>query len=105
MNRMPKHIVKPLREPAVVSRVGKVSKSGRTNSQDDWIAAEAPLEIRISGKPATVLMRTPGQDEELVRGFFFSEGIISSVDEIISISSIEAVDGGTGGVIAVELAR
>jgi FdhD protein len=51
-------------------------------------------------------MRTPGEDEELVRGFFYSEGIISSADEILSISPLEgSPDGGTGGVIAVELAR
>jgi FdhD protein len=41
----------------------------------DWIASEAPLEVRIDGKPVTVLMRTPGNDEELVRGFLFNEGV------------------------------
>lgn len=102
---MPKSLVKPLDQPAVVSRVGKVSQSG-TGSQDDWIAAEAPLEIRISGKPTTVLMRTPGDDEELVRGFFYSEGIISTTADILSISALEpAPDGGNGGVISVELTR
>jgi FdhD protein len=51
-------------------------------------------------------MRTPGEDEELVRGFFFSEGIISSAGDILSISSLEpAPDGGAGGVISVELVR
>ena len=42
----------------------------------DDVALEAPLEIRLAGRPATVLMRTPGHDEELVRGSLFSEGII-----------------------------
>ena len=106
VNGIPKSEVKPLEEPVVLSRVGKVSKTGTASSEDDWVAAEAPLEIRISGKSATVLMRTPGQDEELVRGFFYSEGIISSADDIVSISPLEsALDGGTGGVIAVELAK
>jgi FdhD protein len=101
-----KTLVKPLDQPAVVSRVGKVSKSAVDTSQNDWVAAEAPLEIRISGKPTTVLMRTPGEDNELIRGFFFSEGIISSADDILSIGPIEpASDGGSGGVINVELAR
>ena len=36
---------------------------------DDRIAVEAPLEIRFGGTSTTVLMRTPGCDEELVRGF------------------------------------
>jgi FdhD protein len=103
---MPKNTLEPLNEPVVVSQVGKISKGAVKVSQDDWVAAEAPLEIRIAGKPATVLMRTPGQDEELVRGFFFSEGIISSADDILSIGSLEGVlNGGSGGVVAVELAR
>jgi FdhD protein len=83
----------------VSSVVSKLSKGGATTSHNDWVAAEAPLEIRISGKPVTVLMRTPGQDEELVRGFFYSEGIISSAEQILSISPVEA------GVVGVELAR
>ena len=41
----------------------------------DRIAVEAPLELRISGNPATVLMRTPGDDEELARGFLFNESV------------------------------
>ena len=34
----------------------------------------------LRARPATVLMRTPGHDEELVRGFLFSEGIITRAD-------------------------
>ncbi|MGC8641413.1 MAG: formate dehydrogenase accessory sulfurtransferase FdhD [Isosphaeraceae bacterium] len=49
----------------------------------DDVALEAPLEIRVAGRPATVIMRTPGADEELVRGFLFSEGIISRADDIL----------------------
>ena len=41
----------------------------------DRVAVEAPLEIRVGGKPLTVVMRTPGHDAELVRGFLFSEGV------------------------------
>ena len=51
----------------------------------DDVALEAPLEIRFAGRPATVLMRTPGHDEELVRGFLFSEGIISRADDVLSL--------------------
>jgi FdhD protein len=58
---------------------------GGPNRRMDAVAIEAPLEIRFAGRPATVLMRTPGHDEELVRGFLFSEGIISRADEIVSM--------------------
>ena len=32
-------------------------------------------------------MRTPGQDESLIVGFLFSEGIINGVDEILALAS------------------
>ena len=59
----------------------------------DDVALEAPLEIRFAGRPATVLMRTPGHDEELVRGFLFSEGIISRVDDILSLRRPDELSG------------
>ena len=33
--------------------------------QNDWVAREEPLEIRIQGRSIAVTMRTPGDDEEL----------------------------------------
>ncbi len=50
----------------------------------DFIAEEEPLEIVLSyiqhGKPIhktlSITMRTPGDDENLVRGFLFTEGIL-----------------------------
>ena len=41
----------------------------------DRVAVEEPLEIRISGEPIAVTMRTPGHDEELALGFCLSEGL------------------------------
>jgi len=42
---------------------------------DDELAAEEPIELRLGGRPATVIMRTPGHDEELALGFCLSEGL------------------------------
>jgi FdhD protein len=44
-------------------------------SERDELAVEEPLEIRLSGEPIAVTMRTPGHDEELALGFLLSEGI------------------------------
>jgi FdhD protein len=44
-------------------------------SERDRVAVEEPLEIRISGRPVAVTMRTPGNDEELALGFCISEGL------------------------------
>ena len=43
--------------------------------EDDLVAVEEPLEIRIGGAPVAVTMRTPGHDEELALGFCLSEGL------------------------------
>ena len=43
----------------------------------DLIAVEEPLEIRLDGKPLVVTMRTPGDDEELAAGFLHAEGMIA----------------------------
>jgi FdhD protein len=44
-------------------------------AEPDLLAVEEPLEIRISGRPVAVTMRTPGHDEELALGFCLSEGL------------------------------
>jgi FdhD protein len=43
--------------------------------EQDLLAVEEPLEIRIGGQPVAVTMRTPGHDEELALGFCISEGL------------------------------
>ncbi|MDU0369884.1 formate dehydrogenase accessory sulfurtransferase FdhD [Hymenobacter endophyticus] len=56
----------------------------------DVLAAEEPLEIRVGFGPAgqrqhrtlSITMRTPGHDFELAAGFLFTEGIISSRQEL-----------------------
>jgi len=42
----------------------------------DFVAVEEPLQIRIGDRNISVTMRTPGQDAELTAGFLFSEGIL-----------------------------
>lgn len=93
-------------EPAVQTSVLKVS-SAKTDgiAAPDWVASEAPLEVRIGGVPTTVLMRTPGHDEELVRGFLYGEGVITSPDEVLSIGPTHSSPEDVGGsVINVQLA-
>jgi FdhD protein len=47
----------------------------------DQVAIEEPLEIRVSGSPLAVTMRTPGHDEELALGFLYGEGLIACTRE------------------------
>ena len=43
---------------------------------------EEPLEIRLDGKSVAVVMRSPGNDEELAVGFLYTEAILKSRDEL-----------------------
>jgi FdhD protein len=58
----------------------------------DLLAREEPLEIRVNQVALAVIMRTPGDDEELVRGFLLSERIIASVDDIADLRHCDKVD-------------
>lgn len=53
---------------------------------DDLLAVEEPLDIRLSnGGPArsvAITMRTPGRDEDLARGFLFTEGILGARTQV-----------------------
>ena len=66
-------------------RVVSLPTEDEEGAHDDAVAVEAPLEVRIGGRPVAVLMRTPGDDEELVVGFLFGEGVIADADDILSI--------------------
>ena len=48
------------------------------DGEEDLVAVEEPLEIRVDGAPLAVTMRTPGHDEELALGFLFTEGLIDT---------------------------
>lgn len=80
-------------------------RDGVPRAESDRLAVEAPLEIRFGDRPFTVLMRTPGHDEELVAGFLYSEGLIRGAAEILALAHPEALlDGDCENVVAVQLA-
>jgi FdhD protein len=53
--------------------------------EQDFVAVEEPLQIRLNGSDLAITMRTPGHDDELAIGFMHSEGILSSRDAISHI--------------------
>jgi len=78
--------------PAVRHRVVKVRDHAVSECQDH-LAVEEPLEIRLGGVNLSVTMRTPGDDEELVAGLLFSEGIIGGADDLDVIARYRGPDG------------
>ncbi|MCW3107355.1 MAG: formate dehydrogenase accessory sulfurtransferase FdhD [Segetibacter sp.] len=95
------------RSSALLTGIIKINSAGMHN-QDDMLAAEEPLEIRISfydsmqrmQKSISVTMRTPGNDFELATGFLFTEGIIKNVNDI---NTIKHCNGLHENVVRVEL--
>ncbi len=69
-------------------------RAGAWSQDDDVLAAEEPLEIRllweedgaIVRKAMAVTMRTPGDDFELAAGFLFGEGIIAGQEDVVDVS-------------------
>jgi FdhD protein len=69
--------------------------SKKFESIDDLISIEEPLEISLKYKDEnnwitqnlSITMRTPGDDENLVRGFLFNEQIVQDIKDIDSIES------------------
>ena len=70
-------------------------KKDKFECVDDFISIEEPLEISLKYKiqdswvtnSLSITMRTPGHDEDLVRGFLFNEQIIQNLKDIESIES------------------
>lgn len=75
---------------------------GETHTRaEDVVAVEDPLEIRLSQlqageqteAPISITMRTPGHDAELAVGFLFSEGVISSKEDVIGTTAAAEAEG------------
>jgi FdhD protein len=60
-------------------------EDGKAARVEDYLAAEEPLEMRSGRYSLGVTLRTPGDDEELVAGFLFTEGIISRREDLVSL--------------------
>lgn len=62
-------------------------EAGSNAAEQDLVAVEEPLQIRLNDRDFAITMRTPGQDRELAIGFLFTEGIIHDSGQIAEISS------------------
>src|SRR5271163_4992534 len=62
--------------------------------QQDDLAEEEPLEIRVRGRAISVTMRTPGHDAELAAGFLFTENIIRSRQDLLRIEHCDRNEEG-----------
>jgi len=86
---------------ATVVRMG----SGPPRTDQDLVAAEAPLsvDVRHPASPELIklglLMRTPGDDDDLVRGLLLSEGLIRTATDIEGVTIDAGPDGGMVAIV------
>ena len=66
---------RPVETPPYATRGARPPAARAAVEDDERLAVEEPLEIRIDGEPVAVTMRTPGHDEELALGFCLTEGL------------------------------
>jgi FdhD protein len=66
-------------------------RGGNCESVADSVAEEAPLQIRIGKRTLAVVMRTPGEDLDLVRGLLLTEGIVAAPKDVAAIAHCRVV--------------
>jgi len=99
-----------------VRRVGGDGGIQGRNEETDVVAVEEPLEIRLAfgdaagegrqSQSISITMRTPGDDLNLAAGFLFTEGMISSAQQIASVDYVVDEESGEANpnIVNVELA-
>ncbi|HEX2421392.1 MAG TPA: formate dehydrogenase accessory sulfurtransferase FdhD [Acidimicrobiia bacterium] len=75
-------------EPATAVEVIRLETGHPPTTVVDRVAVEEPIEIRLNGTPLAVLMRTPGQEADLLLGFAITEGIVLSPNEVSSVEDL-----------------
>ncbi len=76
-------------------------KNSKLEEIKDSVSVEEPLEMRLKYKKnskwevqnISITMRTPGNDEDLIKGFLFSEQIIKNIKDIESIEYQGEISG------------
>lgn len=97
-------------KPAIAyseTAIRRIETGSKDEELSDVLAVEEPLEIRVgfhqdgklTHKPISITMRTPGDDAELAAGFLFTEGIIRTADQIEQIRHCGLKIGRGEGVI------
>jgi FdhD protein len=88
--------VDPLRQ--VSAEIVRLAGETATPARDE-LAVEEPLELRVmdastgAAESLAVIMRTPGQDEELAAGFLVSEGLLRGRHEVLRLATGADADG------------
>jgi len=68
-------------------------KGSTSQKVNESLVVEAGLQININKEPYTVVMRTPGDDFELIRGLLYAEDIYKQTEELL-LEPVETKENG-----------
>ena len=76
-------------------------KNSKLEEIKDAVSVEEPLEMRLKFKKnnkwhtenISITMRTPGNDEDLIKGFLFNERIVENIKDIETVEHAGGVSG------------
>lgn len=74
-----------LKQAVQAVEITRISPTGATHLTDD-VVVEKPVTIMIDKVGSFTVMATPSDIEALAVGFVYSEGLIDSIDDVISVS-------------------
>jgi FdhD protein len=82
----------------------RMDVGGKACPDEDPVAVEEPLEVRLGSRSLLVTMRTPGDDGDLVRGLLFTEGLVHHQGDVTAVTACRDVpDEARGNVVTVSL--
>ncbi|MEO6222783.1 MAG: formate dehydrogenase accessory sulfurtransferase FdhD [Vicinamibacterales bacterium] len=84
-------------QPVVIRTLTRHTPQGKTNDQD-LVAVEAPVSLHLHPQDGPerdlgLLMRTPGDDEDLAAGVLTAEGVVRHAADILQIETILTEQG------------
>ena len=91
-----------------IRQIQRYSAKGNENLQlsKDQVAIEEPLEIQLNGEPLAVIMRTPGNDLELVAGLLLTEELIQNIDDLLMFEHCrDPEEANAGNIVKVKLSE
>jgi FdhD protein len=77
-------------ELLVTTTVARFRPGEPLRAEEDFLAREEPLEIRVRGQSIAVTMRTPGHDDELACGFLVTEGLLKNRTDVLEVAHCQS---------------
>ena len=67
-------------------KIRRVYNDGHEEQRDDVVAVDVPVCLFVNGEPYRTLIASPGMVEELAVGHLYTEGVISSLEDVVELA-------------------